>query len=121
MAKPTMLVVASRRIAIAYEDNLRVPCDCSEDVCKGAKAYGVFDENDFTISIDTAVSEGRFADTLMHECLHAIIECAGLDVTLDEAQTGLEEQLVNRLTPLFVDFMQRNPSILLAIRGAARA
>lgn len=84
---------------------LRIPqlLHDAEDGTHAHRAYGVFDPAEPLIWLDSASGPERQKVTLVHEVLHAIMNTARLNYTDDE-----EEQVVERLAPLVLDFIRAN-------------
>ena len=70
-----------------------------------AGAVGETDADHLTIRIDPDLPKERQRVILWHEGLHAIIECLSINIK------G-EEDLVDRLAPALVEFVDRNRRML---------
>lgn len=75
---------------------------------------GVSDLDAQVILIETDQGADGMAETLVHECLHAILGKAGfgLDMSPD-----VQEAVVKRTAPILLDFIRRNPAVYTYITG----
>lgn len=67
------------------------------------------------ISIEPMLASEQKADTLLHECLHAIAEIVGLSKEWGDQEEGF----VRRLSPALLDLLQRNPQVVAYLLGPA--
>ena len=74
-----------------------------------SEMYGCTDQFSATISINPFCAEDNARETLLHEVMHACHYGAGL-TDADEAITL--EQTINRLSPVWLDVLQRNASLV---------
>jgi hypothetical protein len=74
--------------------------------------YGSMEPDTFAISILDLnhVSLERQKQTFLHECLHALLLQAGLDVSFDS--TAEEEELVRRLAPALLGLLRDNKAAI---------
>jgi hypothetical protein len=63
------------------------------------------------IAVESDQSEDQQADTALHEWLHIMLLMAGL---------GHQEEVVNRLSPILLDFLRRNPRAVEYLVGGGR-
>lgn len=71
---------------------------------------GRTDANSLTIRVDArTLAEGALRDTVLHECLHACWDTAGLSAHEADAH---QEQLITSLVPQLLDLLQRNPDLV---------
>ncbi len=108
---PRRVRLMTQRIPVKVVDNLHIPCgdaDEETDVHKHP-AYGVYDERDQTISIDAHLPFERQRETLLHECLHAMLSVGQLDSLLTQESVGLDEHVVGALAPILLSFLRDNP------------
>jgi hypothetical protein len=73
------LHLAGHDIQVIIEENLQVD---------GDKAYGCYDENTLTITICAGLPTSLFWETLVHECIHAVMRL----YTLTERLSSEEEE-----------------------------
>lgn len=67
-------------------------------------------ENEQTeILIQADQSLGCMRDTLLHECLHAVVFCSGHGYQLEHDE---EERLVRRLAPWLLGLVRDNPKLV---------
>ena len=69
---------------------------------KHADSNGYIDYNKTELLIRPGQSATRERETVMHEVLHAIWDLAGLS----------DENIVNRISPLLLDTLRRNPHLV---------
>lgn len=61
------------------------------------------------ITIEPTLAGDQKAETLLHEVLHAVVTVTGLG---DEWGADKEEAAVNRLSPVILDVLRRNPRLV---------
>lgn len=79
---------------------------------------GHHDPIGLTISLDPEQHQSAARDSLLHEILHAVTCMSGLQ---EELGVDDDEKLVRRLSPLLLDVLRRNPTLvswLTTIEGA---
>lgn len=91
---PKVLRLLSARVPVEVEDNLT---HNDGDAC-----YGIFGNRELVIYLDRENSPERMKVTLLHEVLHALIGVANM------AEATTEEEAVNRLAPLVLNFIREN-------------
>lgn len=96
---PKHVRILSQRIAVEFVEGLTHEGDDDEHA---HRAYGVFDPGVPGIALDKASGPERTKVTLVHECLHAMLNTSKLDEVEDE------EELVGRLAPVLLDFIRAN-------------
>ncbi len=69
----------------------------------GQRLHGRHDSVYKTIEVSKRQCEQMKKETLIHECLHAMIDVAGLDFK------GLEEAYVTAMSPIIFGWIQDNP------------
>lgn len=67
----------------------------------GAVCYGVCDQKELTITMNSDLNEQRYNQTLIHEIMHAVMDEAGLD--LED-----EEDIVNRISLVWYQVLTDN-------------
>ena len=72
----------------------------------GKKLYGRHDGTYKVIEISSRQCEDMKRETVIHECLHAIIDVTGLDVK------GLEESYVTAMSPVIMSWMRDNKKMV---------
>lgn len=65
-----------------------------------------------TILLDPNQAPGSMRDTLLHECLHAVLEQTGI---AHEMEGDEEERLVYRLAPALLGLIRRNPELVTSL------
>jgi hypothetical protein len=77
----------------------------------GEGKLGECDSSALTITIDPTMADTMEKETVVHELLHACCDLAGLqeDPGMDSAG---EERVVRRLSPLILDVLRANPSLV---------
>lgn len=80
--------------------------------CRSDRAdlLGHVDHRHLTIVLDADQAPGSLRDTLLHECLHAVLDYTGLAYEIDN-----DEALVRRLAPALLDLLRRNPPLVKAL------
>lgn len=81
------------------------------EVCRkeGRDLLGHVNHWSLTISIEPTLAADQKAETVLHEALHAAVTVAGLG---DEWGVDKEEAVVNRLSPVLLDVLRRNPKLI---------
>lgn len=77
------------------------------------RVLGLCDSDDQIIVIEEKQGPDRFAETFLHEQVHAMIALAGLRPDLAEH----EEAIVKRLAPIMLDWLRRNPNVYTFFTG----
>lgn len=81
-----------------------------------ASLRGETDHERQTIVVAPDLAPGRLAETLLHEVIHCITECAGINAELGAVE---EEKIVRRVAPLLLDVIRRNPDLIAYLTGGA--
>ena len=102
---PRFIQVGARRYSIRCS---QADID-AESVEQGAELHGMTNTTAMRITLNPKNSPDRQRDTLMHESLHAILDLAGLNQDLGQE---MEERVVNRLAPVLLDALRRNPRLV---------
>lgn len=68
----------------------------------GDACYGIYDTDALLIWLEESMTPERTKVTLVHETLHALIGVSNM------AAATTEEEAVNRLAPLLLDFLRSN-------------
>jgi len=74
---------------------------------------GCCSTEELEIVVDGAKAAGYVREVVLHESLHALMSTAGL---YDELGSDVEEKVVNRLSPLLLDLLRRNPMLVVYLR-----
>ena len=80
-------------------------------------ANGAYSNTHNLIELDKGQSPERMRVTLMHECLHALLDAGGIDDLLNAHHDDLDEQVVGRLAPLMFSWLRENPTALAYLKG----
>ncbi len=74
-----------------------------------ASAYvtGYIDYRKLVITVDTQLPFPRTAEALMHEVLHGVLHCAGVNWLIRE-----DEHFVEMVAPMLLDTLRRNPDLV---------
>lgn len=91
---PKFLRLLSARIEVVLQDELTHG--------DGAPCYGIYDTDAMVIWLRTEDTRERRKVSLLHESLHAMIGVSNM------AAAESEEEAVNRLAPLLLDFLRTN-------------
>lgn len=76
---------------------------------------GECDKHALTIRYDDTQHRSQLADTLLHECLHAITYATGFS---NEWGQELDEAFVCRFTPTLLSFLRDNPDLIRFLQKA---
>lgn len=95
MALPNKIKVGPFSFKVNHIDGLRNVDD--------VRLHGRHDSVFKIIDIEKKQCEQMKKETLIHECLHAMIDVAGLDFK------GLEEAYVTAMSPIIFGWIQDNP------------
>lgn len=107
---PRLIRVGARRYTVRCNQS----AIDSESVEAGAELHGVTNNTAMRIVLNPKNSEDRQRDTLLHEALHAMFNVAGIDQDLG---SDTEERVVNRLAPILLDVLTRNPALTEYLTG----
>jgi hypothetical protein len=75
----------------------------------GDVLLGQTDTKQLTIVVDPTQAESQVVDTVVHELMHAMFDLVG---AVDVASGDVEESLIRRLAPVWVDVLRRNPRLV---------
>lgn len=70
---------------------------------------GITDGEALTIHIDPELPASVFAETVLHETLHTVMNLQGVRLDISDAE---EERLVTRVAPALLDVLRRNPDLV---------
>ena len=68
-----------------------------------------------TIVVHPKLAAQQAVETLLHEVLHTVMTVAGITQDFGDDK---EEQIVNRTSPLLLDVLRRNPSLVAYLVNA---
>ncbi len=68
---------------------------------------GYIDYRKLIITVDTQLPYERTAEAVMHEVLHGVLHCAGVNWLIKE-----DEHFVRMVTPMLLDTLRRNPDLV---------
>lgn len=87
-------------------------------MCRQMRAdlYGATDFPNLRIIISADVAPAKQRNTILHELLHVVIDTTNADENLDGEA---EEALVQRLSPLLLDTLRRNPQLVTFLMDGA--
>jgi hypothetical protein len=117
MELPPHVWLLSQRINVEAVPNLHCP-DEGEPVGPDGephlhRAYGVYTEEDQTITLDDGMQFERMRETFLHENLHAMLAMSQLDTLMNgQAADGFDEHVVSVLAPVMLSWMRDNPAAL---------
>jgi hypothetical protein len=104
----------SQRLSVTVEPALH---HTEEGAEHAHRAYGVYDEANQSISLDTDMGHERQRETFLHENLHAMLAIGQLDSVLDsESGHGASEHVVSVLSPILLAWMRDNPNAVNYLR-----
>lgn len=103
---PAGVVVGPFRYAVVVDKDAIARASHADG---GGSLSGQTDKDRLTIVIDPDQADDQLADTVLHECLHAVMGLVGADVELGVEK---EEQLVRRVSPVLLDLLRRNPKLV---------
>jgi hypothetical protein len=75
----------------------------------GHPAYGLYDERNQSITLDSHLPFERQRETYLHENLHAMFAMGQMDALLNAEADGLDEHCVSVLAPIMLSWMRDNP------------
>jgi hypothetical protein len=78
-------------------------------VSEKVSLIGYADHSLLKIILHPDMAAGRKREVLLHETLHCLTTLAGINAELDEDD---EEKFVNRLAPVLLDLLRRNPRLV---------
>lgn len=81
------------------------------DGVKHADLYGRIDFRHQKIAVHPDQGQDMRADSIVHECLHALIHANG-GFEPEKYTEEEEERIVSMLSPLFVQFIRNNPALI---------
>jgi len=65
------------------------------------------------IWIDRQTGPDQLRETVLHEVLHTVWGLAGLQMDIDDVgEDSQGEKIINRVTPLLLDVLRRNPRLV---------
>lgn len=102
---PKAVHVGARRYAIVAD---QVALDRAQ-VKLRADLNGCTNNEQLVITLDATNHADVVKETLLHEVLHTITEYTGVD---DDLGADDEEKVVNRLAPVLLDVLRRNPKLV---------
>jgi hypothetical protein len=74
----------------------------------GEVVYGLSSIENQTIFIKPGMGRDATADTLLHECLHMILQTSSAGLSAAD-----EETVVRAITPQLLDMLRKNPDIVV--------
>lgn len=99
---PKVVRVASHAITVAEPHYLEMASNESD---------GRFFPTISRIDVRSDLGPANVRDSLLHECLHAVLYCHGLGKLL-ELDAEAEEKLVSGLAPAVLALLRRNPELV---------
>lgn len=103
MKRPRRVEVGPFRFRVRWSRKATHAAACAD----GDLVLGSCSHRTETITVDPDQTPGMQRDTLLHECLHAVLGNSGAQLEDDE-----EERLVRTLSPLLLDLLRRNPTLV---------
>jgi len=106
---PPFVTLLTQRISVEFAEDLHCECPGHEGVEGGephaAPCYGIYNQHDQTITLDSDLKFERQRDTFLHENLHAMLSIAQLDSIMPE---GMDEHVVTVLAPILLAWLRDN-------------
>lgn len=113
MPLPLHVWLLSQRIDVEAVPNLHCPDEGDPEPGEEThlhRAYGVYNENEQTITLDDGMRFERMRETFLHENIHAMLAIGQLDSLLTgQDAEGLDEHVVSVLSPIMLSWMRDNP------------